>query len=68
MMTEPDTDFDSWLARFRLLAREQDLAWVLAADGRAHAPAWLQGLSPDEELQALKDMAEWRGCGCGGGG
>ena len=63
-----DAAYADWFRRFRALAIEADLAWVLAADLAAHAPAWRLGLSPDEELQALKDMAEWRGCGCGGGG
>lgn len=66
-MTDPG-GYADWLARFQTLAREADMAWVLAADGDAHRPAWQQGLSPDEELQALRDLAEWRGCGCGGGG
>lgn len=68
-MPDPaDMSYDAWLNQFRRLARDADMAWLLSSDGTAHRPAYEQGLQPDEELQALRDMAEWRGCGCGGGG
>ncbi|MEO8298692.1 MAG: hypothetical protein ABI574_12895 [Burkholderiales bacterium] len=61
------TDFETWYAQLRECAEERDLAWTVCSDPAAHRPGFDAGLSPDEELMALADMAEWRGCGCGGG-
>lgn len=56
-----------WLAELERLAREQELGWLIGCGADAHRAAFEKGLSPAEELAQLKDMAEWRGCGCGGG-
>jgi hypothetical protein len=58
--------FESWMAAFTELARDRGLQWLVDATGGTHRDAFDRGLSPDEELTALADMAEWRGCGCGG--
>ncbi len=68
MPARSDVSYDAWLNRFRSLARDADMTWPLSSDGAAHRPAFEQGLQPDEELQVLRDLAEWRGYGCGGGG
>jgi hypothetical protein len=64
-----DTDhwrFESWFAELTRLAAEQELRWCVSPSSSAHRLAFDQGLAPSEELMALKDMSEWRGCGCGG--
>lgn len=64
-MPEPQT-YDAWIAELQRLAAEQDLQWLVAPGSAVHRKAYEQGLSPTEELFALRDMSEWRGCGCGG--
>jgi hypothetical protein len=61
-----DNDFHAWLEEFTRLAIEQDLEWLVASDPSLRRAAFEAGLSPDEELAALRDISEWRGCGCGG--
>ena len=67
-MTEASTvvAYEDWLAELRRLAAARDLAWMIARDAQAHRGAFDAGLSADDELNALADMAEWRGCGCVG--
>ena len=60
--------FERWFAEFGRLARERQLEWLVTAGAEPRRAAFDRGLSPDEELTALADMSEWRGCGCGGGG
>jgi len=62
------SSYEAWLAEFRHLAEEDDLVWLVSSAKGAHLDAYRAGVSPAEELQVLADMAEWRGCGCGGGG
>ena len=59
--------YASWLAELARLARDEELAWLVSSEPLAHRQAFDDGLSPYEELSALRDMSEWRGCGCGGG-
>lgn len=67
-MTRPaQTPYDIWLADFNRLAIEQGASWLVPCEGAAPLAGYAAGLSPQEELSALKDMSEWRGCGCGGG-
>ena len=66
--TKPAVAYPQWLAQLRELARRDELEWLIAGGDRPHLAAYEAGLSPQEELQELADMAEWRGCGCGGGG
>lgn len=60
-------DYETWLQRLRALAADEDKAWLVADQPGAHRGAYDQGLSPEEEFAVLADMAQWRGCGCGGG-
>lgn len=67
MNTAPLLSFDEWLLAYRGLAREQNLDWLADAPPTAQQrAAWEQGIAPDEELDELASMAQWRGCGCGG--
>ena len=66
-MTAPPMSFEAWFEALQHLAREQDVEWLIAREDDTHRSSFERGLSPDEELTALKDMSEWRGCGCGGG-
>jgi hypothetical protein len=63
----PDSSYDEWLARLQRRAADRGLEWAIGADPAAHRVAYDNGLSPDDELSALAELAEWRGCGCGGG-
>jgi len=60
--------YEAWLAEFRRVAEADELGWLVSSAVDAHLDAYRAGVSPAEELQVLADMAEWRGCGCGGGG
>ena len=62
-----DSGFDEWFARLRRLAAERDLVWLVSTQTELHREAYAQGRAPEDELNALADMAQWRGCGCGGG-
>lgn len=66
MTTETDERYAAWLAEFTRLALEQELDWLVPSDPEVRRAAFEQGQSPQEELAALKDICEWRGCGCGG--
>lgn len=66
-MTQPDPRFETWLAALRSLAQERDLAWIAASVGETHREAFDAGTSPADYLDTYERMAEWRGCGCGGG-
>ena len=66
-MTLDYPSYAAWLAEFRRLAEADDLAWLVGLEVGAHRDAYRGAISPAEELQSLADMAEWRGCGCGGG-
>ena len=59
--------YEAWFEEFQALAEAEDLAWLVSTTGKGHRQAFEQGDSPTEELMSLADMAEWRGCGCGGG-
>ena len=58
--------FEEWLNRLRALAAARDLGWAIDPSGETHQTGYEKGLAPEEELQSLADMSEWRGCGCGG--
>lgn len=58
--------YEDWIAELQRLAQEQACEWLVSEEPLAHQEAFLKGLSPAEELDTLKDMGEWRGCGCGG--
>jgi hypothetical protein len=57
-----------WHERLKACARENDMAWIVSDNPDGHRAAYEAGLAPEQELKELADMAEWRGCGCGGGG
>ncbi len=44
------------------------LKWVVSSDPEGHVASYNRGLTPEEEFAELENLAEWRGCGCGGGG
>ncbi len=60
-------DYASWYRQLRRLAAQRELDFLIATREGAHRDAFDKGLSPAEELAVLEDLAEWRGCGCGGG-
>lgn len=59
--------FDAWLEELRQAAARRDLSWLVGCSVESHRKSYDKGLTPDEELDTLADLAEWRGCGCGGG-
>ena len=59
-------NYDSWFAELASLAHDRGLEWIVQRDAQILRDSYARGVSPDEELAALADMAEWRGCGCGG--
>jgi hypothetical protein len=59
--------FNTWFAALRELAAERDLTWLVATAGESHHAAFAAQISPAEYLETYAAMAEWRGCGCGGG-
>lgn len=59
--------FEQWLQRLRQLAEERELEWLVCGNGENFRAAYEADRSPEEELQSLADISEWRGCGCGGG-
>ena len=63
----PETSYRAWLDQLIALATQQDIEWIISLEPAAHRESFDKGLSPDEELAGLAAMAEWRGCGCGGG-
>ncbi len=63
-----DTPFAAWLAQLYRLAGAEEIAWVVDGSGRAHREAFDAGHTPAQEMVSLRDMAQWRGCGCGAGG
>ena len=68
-MQAPADSFERWYARYRALAAERDLLWLApAAPGPQHRAAFESGADPEDELDELSSLAQWRGCGCGGGG
>jgi hypothetical protein len=66
MNTPFDRSYKSWTMQLQKLAAERDLEWIVSTKPNAHRTAYESGLSPEEELTALSDMGQWRGCGCGG--
>lgn len=67
MSRDAEIPYDVWLAQLQALANERDLLWLVSPQTDAHHDAYSKGLTPEDELTALADMAQWRGCGCGGG-
>lgn len=63
-----DAGYAAWFAGLQQRACERGLEWMVAAAPGAHRAAYDNCLSADDELSTLEDMAQWRGCGCGGGG
>ncbi|MBL4781971.1 MAG: hypothetical protein JKX92_06975 [Porticoccaceae bacterium] len=59
--------FVDWYGELRQAAEMSDSAWLVSTSPEAHFSAYSQGLTPVEELAELDEMAQWRGCGCGGG-
>lgn len=66
MQAETSSTFEQWLAALRRAAEMRGVEWVVDPTGASHRAAFEAGQTPEDELQVLADMAEWRGCGCGG--
>ena len=60
-------DVLAWHKELQQLALNSGTAWLVSTEAEAHLVAYEKGLSPAEELAELDDLAQWRGCGCGGG-
>lgn len=67
MPSPVEQSFEQWFERLRGLAEARELSWLVGTPGAALRAAYDAGVTPDEELQNLADISEWRGCGCGGG-
>ena len=63
---ERATGFLIWHAELRQLAKKSGSSWLVSAEAEVHLAAYQKGLSPEEELAELDELAQWRGCGCGG--
>jgi len=63
-----DPRFAAWLAELHCLATAEEIAWVIDRSGASHREAFDAGHTPQQEMVGLRDMAQWRGCGCGAGG
>ena len=63
---ELSDDFLRWYEELQQLAAKSDLLWLVASDVKTHVEAFRKGRSPEEELVELIELAQWRGCGCGG--
>lgn len=59
--------FQEWFNELKRLAQEEDVLWVVDTSGKSHLESFRKGHLPSEEIQELQLIAEWRGCGCGGG-
>ena len=66
MSEEHAAIFLKWHAELQALAQENEAAWLVSEHGNVHLAAYQKGLSPAEELAELDELAQWRGCGCGG--
>jgi len=66
-VSEYSQDFLRWYDALKLLAQNSDASWLVSSDPKAHFAAYQNSLSPEEELAELDELAQWRGCGCGGG-
>jgi len=64
--TEHSKEFLLWYAVLQQLAEKSDSSWLLSSDAAAHFSAYQKGHSAEEELAELDELAQWRGCGCGG--
>lgn len=63
-----DPVFVAWLDELYRLATAEEIGWVVDRSGTAHREAFDAGHTPLQEMVGLRDMAQWRGCGCGAGG
>jgi len=63
---EHSKDFLLWYKALQKIAEKSESQWLVSADLNAHFAAYQKGHSPEEELAELDELAQWRGCGCGG--
>lgn len=61
-------EFVGWYKTLKATAEAHESLWLIATDPSIYLSIFLKGVSPEDEFQSLVDLAEWRGCGCGGGG
>ena len=64
---EHSKDFLLWYAKLQQLVMNSESQWLVSASPEKHLAGYRKGLSPEDELAELDEMAQWRGCGCGGG-
>jgi len=55
-----------WYKELQNLAVKSDSLWLISMDSKSHVESYRKGLSPEEELVELEELAQWKGCGCGG--
>ncbi|RLA39430.1 MAG: hypothetical protein DRQ64_06940 [Gammaproteobacteria bacterium] len=63
---EHSEDFLRWYKALQQIAQQSESQWLVSADLNTHFGAYQKGLSPEEEFAELDELAQWRGCGCGG--
>jgi len=63
-----DPLFAAWMAELHRLAAAEEIGWVVDRSGVSHREAYDAGSTPLQEMVGLRDLAQWRGCGCGAGG
>ncbi len=62
-----DAEFEHWWVRLRAEAARREASWLIGGERDFYRPSFEAGRSPEEEVEALQQVAEWRGCGCSGG-
>lgn len=59
-------EFIDWYNSLKAMAKDNESSWLVAEDSSLYLSVFLKGISPEDEFQSLLDLAEWKGCGCGG--
>ena len=67
MKSAARADFDLWYEALRAEAQRRDASWLVGGERQSYRQAFEAGHSPAQEIEELLRIAEWRGCGCGGG-
>ena len=63
---ELSDNFILWYEELQKLAAKSDSHWLVSTNSKSHVESYQKDLSPEEELAELDELAQWRGCGCGG--
>lgn len=67
-MTEYSTAFIIWYELLVKIADEKELQWLVSSCPSEHLASYAKGISSEDEFAEIEELAQWRGCGCGGGG